>query len=133
MVNPETVARNNFAGYVQSVAFQLSLSRRMIDLLQVVRDYGYPHQTKETAESYAEFKEWDSRCRTSNGAHQYISFMRALERRGLIIFNHTSDRERKQGDKRVWLSRAGELTCELLVESGLLAPAAIPQKKAGRK
>ena len=47
MVDPEREARGKFASHVQSIAFNLTLSRRMIDCLQSVRDYGWPHLGRE--------------------------------------------------------------------------------------
>jgi hypothetical protein len=42
VIRPTELAQEKFASHVQSIAFQLTLSRRMIDCLRVVRDYGFP-------------------------------------------------------------------------------------------
>jgi hypothetical protein len=127
-VNPETVARRNFSAHVQSVAFNLVLSKHMIDLLGAVRDWGFPYGKLEPAE-------FDATTRVANGAQQYIMMLKALERRGLVIYQEP-DTE-KYGNQRliipngkpsVILSRAGELTCELLIEAGLLAKRQTPQQ-----
>jgi len=129
IVRPEVQAREKFAAHVQSVAFQISLSRKMIDLLQVVRDYGFPHcaynrNNKEENDAHTQTWLKNRECvRISNGTEQFSMFMHAIVRRGLVYANPKEHRDRKDGDRAFLLSRAGELVCDLLVEAGLMAPA----------
>lgn len=128
MVDPEMQARKNFSSHVQSIAFNLSMSRRMIDCLQAVRDYGWPHfGDKESAEWWKDRKEHESvitrihhRDSGSFVTHNFVGFMNALSNRGLIYWNPTPEREKKKGDRTLLLSHAGELVCDLLVECDLM-------------
>jgi hypothetical protein len=106
----EEEARRKFSEHVQSIAFNLTLSRRMISLLQTVRDYGFPGDGIEQKKRSGEV------TMTPNGSHQYIMFSRALQNRGLIIHKWPVPK----GDPTLVLSRSGELICELLVEAGLM-------------
>ena len=112
---------NKFASYVQSVAFQMTLSRNMIEALGLIRDFQtIPHDGSVTprVDTYA------------------APSARSLKRRGLV--EHWSDvHPELEGPgwsekiPFVWrLTRAGELTCELLVEADLLP---VAKKQARRK
>jgi predicted transcriptional regulator len=116
MAGSEDGARQKFAAYVQSVAFQISLSRRMIDLLEGIRDHDNT--------SYNEFHGHRQAATNSIGAHCFVTYVKALERRGLVTF--------EEGRKPLpWqLTYAGYLMCELLVESGQMKPEAAKQKAA---
>lgn len=129
LVNPQVDARKQFQAHVQSIAFNLTLSRRMIDLLQIVRDWGFPH-----GRSIDQDASWweKSRVPAQTGNDQFIMMVKALIARGLVLHDSRPDKQRKAGDKVYYLSRAGELTCELLVEAGLIAPS-IAVKKEKRK
>jgi len=128
----EIEARRAFTEHVQSVAFQISLSRRMIDMLREVRDYGFPHLG--TAYSEAEWQESlerrdavSLRFHKCEGARKdfvtrdFITVGRSLERRGMIIYNSKPYSDRKKGEPYIKLSLAGEIMCELLVTAGLMA------------
>lgn len=140
LVNPQTVAREQFASAVQSVAFQLTMSRRMIDCLQVVRDYGFPHLGDRATDTDWQLDKTQAivvqrPSRNGGTAHNFVGFMRALQHRGLIYFNPTPWNKRKTGQRTVLLSRAGELTCELLMEAGLMSGRSeirLPSVKGGR-
>ncbi|MGD9883384.1 MAG: hypothetical protein AB7F22_28930 [Reyranella sp.] len=102
-------ADNLFREHVQSVAFHLTLSRQMIDALQIVRD------TDEWVGSGA-----------LSGFARWVPATRAIERRGLIFHDW---REGWPKHHRIYqLTKAGELVCELCVEAGLM-PAL---RRAGR-
>jgi hypothetical protein len=119
VVNPEIAAREQFAGAVQGVAFQLTLSRRMIDCLQLVRDYGFPHLGGRATDT-----NWkvmgDAPVATWTLHNDELRFY-ALQRRGLVYFDPTPSSKRKTGQRTVLLSCAGQLTCALLVEAGLMS------------
>lgn len=127
--NKTAEARATFAGYVQSVAFNMTLSRNMVDMLGVVRD--------QQAAGYASYSAvLDERGTHRNwvGRHS-VPLFNSLMRRGLVIFNHWDGGVKNPAPKD-WryheLTRAGELMCELLVEAGLLAALSAPAKrKAG--
>lgn len=130
MIDPQQQARTRFSQHVQSVAFNLTLSRRMIDMLRVVRDYGFPHFRDKVSEAdWDQWREARSASATANGTENYAGLMSALERRGLIIADWGG--KLKHGERRVNLSDAGELVCLLLVECGLIAPA-LETKKVRR-
>ena len=109
-----------FSAYVQSVAFHMTLSRNMIEALGLIRDCGTIAHGEATprVSSYS------------------VPIARSLAHRGLVE-HWTSVFPQHQGkglaDKIPWvyrLTRAGELTCELLVEAELLHK---PQRKSKRK
>lgn len=143
-IDPEVQARNAFSAHVQSIAFNLTLSRRMIDLLRLVRDYGFPHfgHTYETKGTEAEWAEWRTarNVLTIDGGRMgqrdaFVTFMHSLERRGLVVTNPIEWEKREKGDPAFLLSRAGELVCDLLVEARLMpsqdeAPKWMSQKRA---
>lgn len=127
LINHEHEARAAFQAHTQSVAFQLSLSRRMIDALQVVRDYGFPVQA-HTKENMAERNEMEKDIFTyPNGSHQFYNVMGSLKSRGLVIHNQFKWSE--IGKRVFTLSHAGELTCQLLVEAGLMAAEPVKAKR----
>lgn len=140
MVDPEREARQNFASHVQSIAFNLTLSRRMIDCLQSVRDYGWPHLGQEaTKEDWQRDKQekWvttrlHNRGQSTFVTDNFVGFMRALSNRGLVFWNDKPYEQKKKGERTIFLSRAGELTCELLVEGGLMAPRVENKKQASK-
>lgn len=133
-------ARQNFASHVQSIAFNLTLSRRQINCLQAVRDYGWPTipwretPTKEELILKEKYQTAVDRIHHRESktfiTHNFVGFMQALKNRGLILWNHTKWDERKRGERAISLSRAGKLVCELLVEAGLMDP--VEPKEARR-
>jgi len=111
LVDQQVAAQRNFSAHVQSVAFSLTLSKNMIGTLQWVRDWGYPHNDPNRFCH-------DGRKltpRTASGADFFITFVRALINRGLVIHN-----EPNVGKQSYELSNAGRLVCDLLVESGIM-------------
>src|SRR5690242_12055548 len=93
---PQNEARDKFSSHVQSIAFQLTLSRRMIECLRVVRDYGFPHGASTSDDP--EIRSHESACRSVVKRHHargmstfvtdnFVGFMRSLDNRGLIIWN----------------------------------------------
>ena len=109
LIDPEEQARGLFAD--QSIAFNLTLSRRMIALLQTVRD-NEPNRA---------FEEIDAVCQTSSGAHQFLMFEKALQRRGLVIFTYRKLSDPGDFICTAKLSRLGRMVCDLLVECGLMS------------
>jgi hypothetical protein len=127
VIRPTELAQEKFASHVQSIAFQLTLSRRMIDCLRVVRDYGFPTTDGSPRQRRLEAKNRRVVKRHhSSSTHRafvtdnFVGFMRSLDNRGLVIWNETPWEKRKPGDRTVFLTKAGELTCLLLVEAGLM-------------
>lgn len=126
----EADARRAFVEHVQSVAFQISLSKRMIDMMREVRDYGFPHLgTKYTDAEWQESIERrdavsirNHRCESRKNfvTRDFITVGRSLERRGLIIYNPKPYGDRIKGEKYIRLSLAGEIMCELLVTAALI-------------
>jgi hypothetical protein len=110
---------SHFANYVQSVAFNMTLSRHMIEGLGLIRDFGRC------------FNGGNSPVPVSARVNSYaVPIAHALKRRGLVEhYNDVSPSKKVATAPWVYrLTRAGELTCELLVEADLL-PAAMPVKK----
>lgn len=139
IVNPEVDAQKQFSSYVQSIAFNLTLSRRMIDCLQAVRDYGWPHFHQETKDKTDERRAFNivvqNRCARGPKefvTHNFVGHMGALKNRGLIYWNPKDFNDRKNGERTLFLSRAGDLTCELLVECGLMAAKQETKKQASK-
>lgn len=137
-------AQSNFASHVQSIAFNLTLSRRMIDCLQTVRDYGFPHYDRPSKEEEALRQSFDvvthrvhNTARRQFITRNFVGFMTSLERRGLVVFQTSTMRyhDIPHGTRTVILSRAGDLVCQLMVEAGLMAPAVeeAEAKKAVRR
>lgn len=141
IVDPELEARKQFASHVQSIAFSLTLSRRMIDCLQAARDYGWPHYEPETAEKTAERRSFDKIVQNvhhrANGkefvTHQFVMHFGSLKNRGLVYWNPTPFHDKKNGERVIILSRAGEMVCELLVECGLMAAKEEEKKQVNSK
>jgi len=106
MAGSESAARDKFAAYVQSVAFQISLSRRMIDLLQGIRDF------EAAGKSWKDFYPTRKAMVNKVGATCFVTYVKALERRGLVTY------EQDRSPIPWQLTYAGYLMCELLVESG---------------
>ena len=104
-------AQAAFAGYVQSVAFHMTLSRNMIDALRLVRDFGTPGggDTGGQASRYV--------------MGHSVPLVLALERRGLVWHDYIPFRDAPRGHRYHKLTKAGELMCDLLVEAGLMAAA----------
>lgn len=105
--NKQEAARAAFSGYVQSVAFNMTLSRNMVDALVAVRDFGGCWGAKQAG--------------TVNqhvGSHS-APLMGALIRRGLVW--HDWVQSAPAGHIYFKLTRPGELMCELLAEAGLIA------------
>ncbi len=127
-----------FSEYVQSVAFNMTLSRAMIATLHYVRDCETWQQEMATAGT--EGNRLKIIPRASNGADMFIPHIRAVERRGLVEFVDYEMHPDRPGKPMGWrpkgyrpfvLTRAGELVCELLVEAGLMPAAKVRQRKAG--
>jgi hypothetical protein len=56
---------------------------------------------------------------TELAQEKFASHVQSINR-GLVIWNETPWEKRKPGDRTVFLTKAGELTCLLLVEAGLM-------------
>lgn len=134
----EHQARQKFADHVQSIAFNLTLSRRMVNMLQIIRDQidGVGDGLDpENVEAVRRRKIVDNVIRSPNGAMNSYTLYHSLETRGLVYRperpnkNNAFARE-NLGTPFMLLTRAGELVCELLVEAGLMAPAAKQRKVA---
>lgn len=123
---------HRFQNYVQNVAFHMTLSKAMISMLGLIRDYGWPlygaHENGNYNASVAVL-------RTMHGGRSdsHVMHFRSLEHRGLATHHPSpgfrelqlmSDEERVKwkNHRHYQLTRAGELMCELLVEAGLLPP-----------
>lgn len=128
-ISPQQYARDKFSSHVQSIAFQLTLSRRMIDCLRVVRDYGFPHNSCVSPDPATHeleqvcrsvVKRTHTRGESTFVTDNFVGFMRSLDNRGLITWNPKAWNERKVGERSLFLSRAGVLVCSLLVEAGLM-------------
>lgn len=134
----EEDARASFANYVQSVAFNITLSRQMITALGMVRDIGNIADKGKPGEKYESFADYCQKhpmAARSWMDRNSVTYGHALKRRGLVRF---IDLPRSPANGLVIsnfhdkpyiphqsyaLTRAGELVCDLLVEAGLLAPA----------
>lgn len=114
-------ARHMFSSYVQSVAFNMTLSRNMVDALCAVRDFGgvISQAAKATVNQHV-------------GSHS-APLMGALMRRGLVWHDcpETVNGIMREPPGHRWfkLTRAGELMCELLVEAGLIGAAGEQSQK----
>ncbi len=122
LANQQVAARRNFSAHVQSVAFNLTLSKNMIGTLQWVRDWGFPRNEPHVGW----FDKKNLIPRTASGADFFITFVRGLINRGLVIHN-----EPNVGKQAYELSNAGRLVCDLLVESGIM-PASETRTVKGR-
>lgn len=116
--NKSAEARAAFAGYVQSVAFNMTLSRNMVDGLGLVRDYWFNAIPMPTC------ADADNKSPRLYYTNHTIPMVRALERRGLVLHDWVEPKSAPKDHRYYKLTRAGALMCELLVEAGLLAPAA---------
>jgi len=117
----EHASKQKFRGYVQRVAFQLTLSEPMIRMLRLIRDYP-AHTSKLTNEQrknqYNHFNMKDGYV-----ADLFIKEITALEKRGLAYHNPSpKNNPWPEGWVFYKLTRAGELTCNLLEEAGLIQP-----------
>lgn len=112
-------ARALFSSYVQSVAFNMTLSRNMVDALWAVREFGSCHrdEAKATVAPYV--------------SNHSAPLMKSLERRGLVW--HDWIKDAPPGHFYFKLTKAGELMCALLVEAGLIAAAKPVAAKAQRR
>lgn len=130
----ELAARDAFANYVQSVAFNLTLSRSMIGMLQIIRD------APPSTDIYRDDAKWRNTVALRKSVDRrvdshWVPLAHAVQRRGLVI--HCPLPEGKKfhecpGHQFYRLTRAGELVCELLVEAGIL-PAKEPARMKKRK
>ena len=111
--NKQAEARAAFAGYVQSVAFNIALSRNMIDALWLVRDHT---------------QIWNAPNAPAPVRSRSVPLLKALERRGLVWHDYIPP-PAPPDHKYHKLTRAGELVCDLLVEAGLMAAATTEQRK----
>lgn len=115
-------ARRAFAGHVQSVAFHMTLSRNMIEVLHMLRDLGE-----------IPWRRYDDPERSRINSHS-VPLLRALSARGLVwhdFFHGTMAEADEAGHQWHKLTRAGELMCELLVEANLI-PVALADKQKRR-
>jgi hypothetical protein len=117
----EHISNEKFRGYVQRVAFQITLSERMIRALCVVRDYPAYNNNKTSEEARSEYEKTEIRSLSTQAQCIWITEFNALERRGLAYHNPTT-KENPWPNGHVFykLTRAGELMCELLIEAGLM-------------
>jgi len=106
--NKQAEARAAFIGYVQSVAFNLTLSRNMVDALWAVREFGTAYNGNNASIPAI------VRSRS-------VPLMKALERRGLVWHDYLPPKEAPSDHAYHKLTSAGELVCDLLVEAGLIA------------
>ena len=114
VVAREAEAQNAFRNYVQSVAFNLTLSRSMIEALALIRDgMGSGFSFHEAAQS----------GRISQRTNSYaVPVIGRLISRGLVIHDYLPPDEAPKGHRYYKLTRAGAITCALLIEAGLMAP-----------
>jgi hypothetical protein len=122
--NREQEAKAQFSNYVQSIAFNLTLSRAMIEGLTLIRDWNIdrlpmPNMSDHNATS-ARF----------SGLSRAVPLVRALERRGLVWHDYVPQMEAPKNHAYFKLTKAGELVCDLLIEAGLML--ARPKKRTAR-
>ncbi len=117
----EHSANIKFRGYVQRVAFQVTLSEPMIRALQVIRDYPAYSNNKTNKDLIKEHKQTEIRSLSNQAQCVWIVEISALERRGLAYHN-PAPKNNPWPENWVFykLTRAGELMCELLIEAGLM-------------
>lgn len=111
----EEESRKAFSSAVQSVAFSLTLSRRMVSMLRVIRD-----ESLDRARSFSAHVEAGI---TRDGSWHIIPLLRSLERRGLIYYSGPAG-------SPSCLSDAGKAVCELLVLADMISPPASPSTVA---
>lgn len=110
-------AQNKFANYVQETSFNLSLSRHMVSLLQLIRD-GYTINDITNRKATI----------TPRANSHWVPLMGTLERRGLVIYQPRPV-DQEVGGWMTWrLSKAGLIVCDLLVEAELM-----PARKTTRR
>lgn len=115
--NREAEAQSKFSNYVQSIAFNMTLSRQMIAGLDMVRNYwvdAIPLPPMADTNYKSPRLLQYSHC---------VPMINALIRRGLVWHDYIPPSSAPRGHQFYKLTRAGELMHELLVEAGLLAPA----------
>lgn len=110
IVNKEQEAAAAFAGYTQSVAFSLTLSRNMIEVLAAIRDRGpLFHSTGPLSRS---------------ASSHFVPVGHSLMRRGLVYHvqsqGRLTDAMEQSGIYGWHLSEAGKKVCEMLVIAGLI-------------
>lgn len=111
----EAGARAAFSNYVQSVAFNLTLSKQMIAGLQMIRDYWVDAEHLPTMGN-PNYKS----PRILAVSHTY-NIVHSLTRRGLIYNVPRQKPIESMDNHQSWrLTSAGKLVCELLVEAGLM-------------
>lgn len=121
----KSVINERFADHVQSIAFHLTLSRRMIEALGLLYHYG---RIRDCENKFIHNKPERWETPPSVDSHT-VPIMSSLERRGLVIHNPMPKRD-LTGDYHpvasIWkhksflLTEAGEKVCELLILAGLL-------------
>lgn len=121
--NKQAESRAAFSGYVQSVAFNMTLSRNMVDGLANTRDYWHNAIPMPTVGD-PDYK--SPRLYENNRS---VPLMKALERRGLVWHDYVPPTEAPRNHRYYKLTRAGELMCELLVEAGLIQAAPKVERK----
>lgn len=125
----EHEARINFSDHVQSIAFNLTLSRRMIGMLQIVRDHQWRAGDEIADDAYSIMCNEKTKNIITNGGqsnYNWYSLEHSLVRRGLIYRPYNPKTElREPGMPLAQLTQAGKLVCELLVEAGLM-PSKLP-------
>lgn len=110
----EAGARECFSNYLQSIAFNLTLSKQMIAGLQMIRDYWVDAVPMPSMGS-PNYKS----PRICQMSHTY-TVVQSLTRRGLVYFIPHPKGD-PLGNHQSWkLTTAGNLVCELLVEAGLM-------------
>lgn len=112
-------ARAAFASYTQAIAFNMTLSRPMVEMLGLLRDYtpgDFIGDLKRSATPYI----------NSN----FVPVIKRLEARGLVWHDYIEPRIAPKGHRYHKLTRAGELMCDLLIEAGLLAATAKKRERA---
>lgn len=111
----EAGARECFSNYVQSVAFNLTLSKQMIAGLEMVRDYWIDARVLSTLAN-----EKHKYPRLLQASHTY-TIVQSLTRRGLIYHvPRPGPIESMDSHQAYKLTKAGQLVCQLLVEAGLM-------------
>lgn len=108
-------ANATFRAHVQSIAFHLTLSRQMIDTLQIIRDMDWTVTMGSERDAISRMSRW-------------IPATKALERRGLLF--HDWREGWPKGHPIYQLTTAGELVCALCVEAGLMP---VAQRKRTRR
>lgn len=140
-------AQRKFSDAVQNIAFQLTLSRRMIGMLQVARDglWVFGDGLDETDKERCARRDLaKSMYQSANGVDNWIPLFHSLEKRGLVFRPARVDegRDGKHGEfwakhkndyKVIELTQAGELVCGLLVLAGLMPARQVEQKKLKKK